>query len=291
MSDFHLAVTLSLVAAAIFAFGAQCTRLGLRTLNAQSGALVSIGAATVLYWMAAPWLLESHYWSSDAVWLFIVVGLFRPMLSSTFAMAGTAMLGPTISTTLSSTAPFFGLAFGVLILGETLTTQVGVGTAAIVAGVVVLARGGRAAGEAAWPVWALVLPVLAAVIRVSAALVTKIGMEEVPSAYFAGLMAYNASFAMALVNMARRGVTPHSLFTTRDSLWFVVTGVLFGLAILVLNTALRFGPLSVVGPLVSLEAVFVALLGALVFGERQLTWRVGIAVGLVVAGAVLISAR
>ena len=55
MTDFQLAVALSLSAAFIFAVGAQLTRFGLRTIDPQSGALVSIAAATVLYWCVAPW--------------------------------------------------------------------------------------------------------------------------------------------------------------------------------------------------------------------------------------------
>ena len=100
LTDFHFAVVLSLSAAFIFAVGAQLSRLGLRSVDPQSGAMVSILAATALYWLAAPWQLEVRYFASSAVWLFALVGVFRPALSSTFAMAGTAILGPTVSTTL-----------------------------------------------------------------------------------------------------------------------------------------------------------------------------------------------
>ena len=38
-------------------------------------------------------------------------------------MAGTKHLGPTISSTLASTAPLFGLGFGALVLGEELSVS------------------------------------------------------------------------------------------------------------------------------------------------------------------------
>ena len=110
MTDFQLAVALSLSAA--FAVGAQLTRYGLRTVDPQSGALVSIAAATVLYWCVAPWQLSVAMFASSAVWLFVLVGMFRPAVSSTCAMIGTAILGPTVSTTLEYRA-IFRLAFGV----------------------------------------------------------------------------------------------------------------------------------------------------------------------------------
>ena len=65
-------------------------------------------------------------------------------------------------------------------------------------GVMALAKRDGKGEDTSWPLWALALPVLAAVIRVGAHLLTKVGMEEVPSAYFAGLVAYNASLTVAV---------------------------------------------------------------------------------------------
>ena len=291
MSDIHLSALLSLLAAASFALGVQLSRLGLRTIDAQTGAMISIVTATVLYWALAPWHLRAEYWLSSAVWLFVIVGLFRPALSSTFAMAGTAILGATVSTTLSGTAPFFGLLLGVLVLGEALTVPVSLGTAAIVAGVMLLARRDGEQLKVDWPMWALVLPILAAVIRVCAHLLNKVGLETIPSPYFSGLVAYNVSLAVSVANFARRRQSLAPLLANRDVWWFAGCGVLYGIAIFVVNTALTYGPLSVVAPLVSLEAIFVMLLGLVVFKERTISRRVAIAVLLVVAGAVAISAR
>ena len=291
MSDFHIAVALSLAAAATFALGVQLSRFGLRTIDAQSGAMISIVSATALYWLVAPWHLRIEYWAFSAVWLFVLVGLFRPALSTTFAMAGTAILGPTVSTTLSGTAPLFGLLLGVLVLGEVLTLSMVLGTAAIIAGVMTLARREGEQLRVNWPLWALLLPILAAVIRVCAHLLNKVGLESIPSPYFSGLVAYNVSLAVSLANFGRRRLPWAPLLTNRDIWWFVATGAFFGVAIFMVNTALTYGPLSVVAPLVSLEAIFVMLLGILAFKERAITRRVAVAVGLVVGGAIVISAR
>ena len=80
MTDVHAAAGLSLLAAATFALGAQFSRLGLRSIDAQTGALISIAAATVMYWAVAPWFLRAEYWTVSAVWLFVLVGVFRPAL-------------------------------------------------------------------------------------------------------------------------------------------------------------------------------------------------------------------
>ena len=291
MTDLQLAAGLAVLASIIFAVGAQLSRLGLRTVDAQNGAFISIAAATVMYWCAAPWLLEPGMWIWPAVAFFIVAGLFRPAVSSAAAMAGTAVLGPTISTTLSSSAPLFGLIAGVVFLNEPLTWPLTLGTLLIIAGVVLLARRPGSSVAQNWPLWALSLPILAAIIRVGAHLVTKIGMEDIPSPYCAGLVGYTASLGVASANLVRRRQNTVRLFATPGARWFLATGVMFGLAVGTLNLALLYGPLSIVAPLVSLEPLAVLLLGVTLFGESNITRRVVIASLIVVAGAILITAR
>ena len=286
-----LGAGLALLAALLFAMGMQFTQLGLRTVDSQRGTLITIASSTAVYWFAAPWYLKLEYWSSSVVWLFLLVGLFRPFLSSNLSLAGTVLLGPTISSTVASTAPFFGLFFGVFVLGEALTVSTVGGTVAIVAGVVVLAGRRAGHGRPDWPMWALLLPIGAAVIRVTAHLLSKVGMEELPSVYFVGLVSYTASLAVALGNNARRKTSLRPLARMKDSRWFVVAGLFFGAAVLMLNIALRHGELSVVTPIVSSEPIFVLLLGIVFFHERQITVRVGCAAALMVVGVALISAR
>ncbi|MFT5172547.1 MAG: DME family drug/metabolite transporter [Gammaproteobacteria bacterium] len=286
------AVGLALIAALLFGTGMQFTRLGLRSVDSQRGTLLTIASSTLAYWLAAPWLLEWSYWSSSVVWLFLIVGVFRPFLSSNLSLAGTAMLGPTISSTLSSTAPFFSLTFGVLLLDEELSLRTVLGTVAIVAGVGLLARQrGKQQSGAAWPLWALALPIGAAVIRVAAHLAAKVGMEVIPSAYFVGVVSCSASLLMALANNYRRGTSLRGLTHTTDSWWFVITGVINAAAVFTLNLSLQRGDLSVVGPIVSCEPIFVMLIGALFFHQRNLRPSVIVSVLVVVMGVVLISIR
>ena len=283
------AAGLALLAALMFGTGMQFAQLGLRSVDSQRGTLLTIAASTAIYWLAAPWYLQWSYWQSNVVWLFLAIGLFRPFLSSNLSLAGTVILGPAISSTLSATAPFFALLFGVLILDETLSVRTVSGTVAIVLGVVMLARQRSTSHGARWPLWALALPIGAAVIRVGAHLTAKIGMETIPSAYFVGLVSYSASMVIALANNSRRGTSLVGLTRQLDSLWFVLTGLFYGAAVFILNVALQRGDLSVVGPIVSCEPIFVMLVGALFFGQRNLRIGVILSVAVVVTGVVLIS--
>ena len=279
-------VVLALTAAFLFALGIQFTRKGLRHTDPRTGTLISIGTATLLYWIVSPWLLESHYWLSPAVALFAAIGLFRPFLSSNLSMAGTKHLGATISSTLASTSPLFGVALGVLLLGEYLGLDIALGTAAIFAGVVLLSW--RDDVSRAWPWWALLLPIGAALLRSVAQALAKIGMESLPSPYFVGLVGYSVSFLVAIVDHRRRGARLDRV-VNRGWKWLALTGLSYGFAILALNSALNCGRLSVVAPIVACAPLFTLLLGVFLFRERAVTGRVVLAVLLVVPGVVLIS--
>lgn len=278
-------VVLALTAAFLFALGIQFTRKGLAYTDPRTGTLISIGTAALLYWAVSPWLLERHYWLSPAVALFAAIGLFRPFLSSNLSMAGTKYLGATISSTLSSTSPLFGVALGVLLLGEHFGLDIAMGTAAIVAGVVLLGlRGDVSRG---WPWWALALPIGAALLRSVAQAFAKVGMESLPSPYFVGLVGYSVSFLVAVIDHRRRSHTLESVIK-RGCAWFALTGLSYGFAILALNNALNCGRLSVVAPIIACAPLFTLLLGFTLFRERALTPRVVLAVLLVVPGVVLI---
>ena len=279
-------VVLALGAAFLFALGVQFTRKGLRHTDPRTATLVSIGTATLLYWAVSPWLLERHYWLSPAIALFAAIGLFRPFVSSNLSMAGTQYLGATISSTLASTSPVFGVALGVLLLGEYLGLDIVLGTAAVVAGVVVLSWRGRVSRT--WPWWALLLPIGAALLRSVAQAFAKLGMESLPSPYFVGLVGYSVSFLVAAADHRRRGASLNML-VSRGFGWLVLTGLTYGLAVLSLNSALNCGRLSVVAPVVASTPLFALLLGVFLFRERDVTGRVVLAVLLVVPGVVLIS--
>ena len=276
---------LALLSALMFAVGIQLSRLGLQYTTPAAAALVQIAASTGAYWLLAPWFVEARYWLMPAVMLFAAIGLFRPFLSARLALAGTQRLGATISSTLSGTAPVFGVAGGVLALGEPLSAPVMLGTLGIVTGVVVLSWKGRAPRD--WVLWALLLPVGAAALRALAQLAAKVGMESLPSPFFVGLVGYTVSLAIAMLGTKAR--EDSAVFArTPGFKWLVLTGIGNGFSVLSLNTALQCGKLSVVSPIVACSPLFTLLLGWLVFSEQAINARVVAAVGLIVPSVVFI---
>ncbi len=279
----------ALAAALTFAIGDQCQYLGVRSLDSRSGTMISIVTSTACFWLLAPFLLDLSYLGAAGIWVFALIGLFRPALSANLSVAGVRHLGPTLSSTLSSTSPLFGTALGVLWLGEVLTWPVAVGTAGIIASIVVLSRRGGS-GAAEWPLWALSLPIGAAAIRALAHVLSKLGMVTVPDAYLAGLVSFTVSSVVLLSTQAVRRERPRLLIGGgRSALWFVASGVSMAIAISLLNQALLTGEIIVVVPIVSAAPVFTLLLSIAVFRRERLTARLVGAVAVVVPSVILIA--
>lgn len=278
----------AVAAALLFATGDQFQNIGLRSLDSRSGTMIAVVTSAACYWLLAPWLLDVSYLGKAGILVFALIGLFRPAVSANLSVAGIRYLGPTLSSTLSSTSPLFGTALGILWLGEILNWQEAVGTAGIVAAIVLLSRRGRTV-VTHWPVWALALPVGAAAIRSLAHVLSKVGMETVPDPYLAGLVSFTVStLVLVSTQMARRD-RPRVLVVGRPALWFVGSGVSMALAIIALNRALLTGKIVVVVPIVAAAPVFTLLLSILVFRRERLTIKLAAAVALVVPSVILIA--
>ena len=282
-------VLLSLAAAIIFAFGNQFSRVALRFVDSQTAVLWQIGVSVSIYWLAAPFYMEAWYWTASVLPLLITLGCFRPLLSANLGMAGTRILGPTINATLSAIAPLFGVALGVVLLAETLSWEIAVGSVGIVAGVILISS--RGPSSRTWPLVALLLPIGAAFVRSLSHAFSKIALEEIPSPFFIAVVAYSVSFVLALANQVRTGRPGYEAVAPEGVKWLIVTGATYGVAVLVLNMALLHGRLIVVAPIVACAPLFTLLLGAAVFRENAITRRVVIAVLIVVPSVALIGIR
>jgi drug/metabolite transporter (DMT)-like permease len=281
-------VWFALTSAVLFAFGAHLQHLGLARVRSDNGAAISIVTSAVFFWLLAPFMLVGANWSQSAVWIFVLIGLFRPSVSANLSVAGMRYLGPTLASTLSSTSPLFGAVLGVFWLGESLSWATALGTLGIIAAVVVMAR--RPARTAAtWPLWALGLPVGAAAVRSVGHVLSKLGLEGIPDPYFAALVGFSVSaLVMIAVHRIRPGTQPVP-WRGGGPYWFVAAGLVMGISVVSLNTALMRGQIVTVVPIVACSPVFTMLLSVLVFRREKLTARIVLATFVVVPSVVLIA--
>ena len=288
MFDSFFPVLLSLLSAFLFALGAQFQSLGLVHMDSRSGAAITISTSAMLYLLVSPFFLNLEYLLEPAILIFVLVGLFRPAVSANLALAGLKFLGPTLSSTLTSTAPLFAVGLGIIFLDEVLNFSIGIGTLVIVLAIMMLAKkdGKISSG---WPLWALALPIGAAAIRALAHVLTKVDMEEIPDAYLAGLIGFVVSAIVTLIIHKSRRVSSTISLKNPGTKWFIGASACFSLAVLSLNTALYNGQVIQVIPIVAASPIFTLLLSIGIFRQEVITKRIVLAVFMVVPAVMLIA--
>jgi len=281
-----LPALLALTSAFLFALSIQVQSLGLDLVDSRSGALINIGATTTMYWLLSPFFIDSSYWFAEATLLFALVGLFRPALSLNLAVAGVKILGPTLTSGLAATAPVFAAFFAIVLLDENITFPIAIGISGVVAGILVMATKPSGGQPRGWPLWAMLLPLGAAFFRAIGYPVTMIGFKELPDPFFAGLVSYSVSLLVALC-LFRIQSRVFVRFSWGYG-WFALAGMINGISIYSLNTALKFGQLLTVAPIVACSPLFTMIIGWLFLKREIITWRMVLSISLVVSGIIVV---
>jgi len=279
---------LALVSAVFLGTAVVLANVGLRYLHPARGALVSIPATTVAYWLLAPFLLHGEGWNAAAFAVFAAVGVVFPAVVTLLNFSSNRIAGPTVAGTVSSTTPLFAVLAAILVLGEPLTVTTATGTAAIVLGVVAFTGRGEN-GARALTALALLLPLAGAAIRGGAQAAVKGGLALWPEPFVAVLVGYTVS--CATIFAASRTLVPDGAapLNRRGVLWFMSVGACNGAGILAMYAALARGQVSVVSPLVATYPLFTLALSAAFLREERLGARVLTGVALTVAGVVVLA--
>ncbi len=278
---------LALLASLQFAGSVILVKVALGKGDSMTGTAISIGTSFLLFGLAAPFFTSLAEWGSPAVWIFAGIGLLRPSLSTLLAYEGTHRLGPTVSTTVESVSPLFAVLGGMLLLSEEVGPGTMLGTLGVVAGVMVLsARGG---GPRDWSRWALLFPLVAAMIRSGAHVGARWGLMLTPNVVLSGTVAYGVSFLIALCTASLGRRMGGTRMTRGGVVWFALAGAGNAGAIFALNFALMLGQVSHVSPLIGTYPLFTLLLSLAFYRRERLGWRTVLAVLLVVPSVMLIS--
>jgi drug/metabolite transporter (DMT)-like permease len=263
------------VSAVCFGSALVTAKLGLRRIDARSGAAISIPTATGLLILAAPFALDLTGFALAAALIFAAIGIFFPAVVTLLTFAANERLGPSVTGTVSSTAPLFALFAALLLLGEPIPVRALVATAGVVAGVALLSwRGGSLMRRALW------LPLAGAALRGLVQVAAQAGLALWPNPFAASLIGYGVS--SVTVTLAARGRQRRR--EPSAVLWFMATGLLNGLAVLLMYAALAAAPVALVAPLVAGYPLVTVLLGAVALREEALRLRALAGALLVVIG-------
>jgi drug/metabolite transporter (DMT)-like permease len=278
------AAAFALLSAACFGAALIVIHFGLRYATSYTGAKISLSTTFVLWWALAPLLLDVSSWHAGAATLFALVGLFYPGAVTVLTNESNRLLGPTLTGTVSSTAPLFATALAVLVLGERLTPGVVAGGLTIVAALILMTWRPSTSARLGWR---LLLPLSGAALRGLAQTLSKLGLLLWPSPYAATLISYTVSGVGIWGTAVMLPLQPSSQRFQKAALpWFMAAGILNGCAVLLLYHALHIGRVAVVAPLVALYPLFTMLFSAVFLKSEVLTRRTVIGGLIAVAGVV-----
>lgn len=132
-----------------------------------------------------------------------------------------------------------------------------------------------------WWMYAL----LSAVAASATAVLAKLGVADVPSTWATAVRTTVVLvFAWGMVALTR--AWPTAEVSGRSLMWLGLSGLGTGVSWLAYFKALQLAPASKVAPLDKLSLAMTVILAALVLGET-ISWKLGLGVGLMVAGALL----
>ncbi len=283
-----LPAALSLAAAALWGLCNHIQRHALDDTDTMTGAFLSVAVVAVCCWLAAPFFVDPSWWSSRGTLIFVIVGVFFPALGQRFQIAGVSLVGPALTASIAAFTPVIAIGLGVLFLGESLGLQSAIGLILTIAGLLLATWSPRGI-KRGWPLWAILVPLGASLVRGISQPGLKFGMQDVPSPLFALLVTTTVSSLVLGVMLALHHRQGRTRFGSGVG-WFALNGLVNGAGILALNAALTMGTLTLVSPLSGTVPLWALLLGLFVFKRETLKWKhLAIALLIVVGGALIVT--
>ena len=262
------AALLALAAALCFAIALILTQYGLRTMPSWRSPLYSIGGSMIVAWLMAAIFVDPAGFNLKAALIFAGVGVVFPVMASILSVRANEKLGPAVAGAVGNVSPLFAVLGAVVFLGEHLGLVQAAGLALVVAGVALLALRGGAVGRQ-WPLWVLLLPLSAAVVRgaVQPVIKTGLGLWHEPMA--AAAIGYTLSTIVILSLVGRRAWREGPAHRAGVG-WFTAVGMFNGSATFLLYAALGLGSISVVAPLVAVFPLIAVVLSFFFLREEKL---------------------
>jgi drug/metabolite transporter, DME family len=276
---------LALLAALGFGTASVLLKRGLQYATPLTAALVSVVFTAGFIWLIAAATAPLASLWSPRILPFLVAGLIAPGLARLVMFVGIHRIGVGRAAPLVGTAPLFSVAIAILVLGERPTWMLLAGAAAIVTGGALLSH---RAGTERWRRWDLVFPILAAVGFALRDNISRYGFRDFHHPVLAAAAAtvtsllvmggYAALAGGAQVRMTRAGFG-----------YVALAGLAEGIAYMTMWQALSAGEVAVVSPLVNASSIIAVGLAAIFLRDlERVTWRIGVAAALIVAGVTLI---
>lgn len=267
MSESLVPALIALASACFYALGLVTARLALSRRPVVLAASVSVPTAAATFWLLSPFLLGSAPPDWTARLIFAGIGAVFPIGVTLLSFESNRRMGPSLAGAVGNTTPLFALTFAALVLGETLSPTRALGAGIVILGVLLVSwpEQGR---ERHWPLWVLLVPLAAALVRGAAQPAVKLGLARWPDPYAATLIGYTVSAGVILaLRFGLRSPAPRS--DSRERVLLALTGLANGASLMLMYVALSRGSVGLVAPLVATYPLITLALSAVLLGEEE----------------------
>ena len=277
-----------LALSAAFGFGVAGVFLkrGLQYVNPLPAAVLSVTFTTVVVWALTLSTTSLDGLLTPRILPFVVAGVIAPGLARLALFTGIDRVGVARTYAVGSTAPLVSVVLAIVFLGERPSWLLMIGAAAIVVGGSLLSK--RPPGDRSWRRRDLVFAGLAAVGFAVRDNVTRYGFRDFADPVLAAAVSTATSVAIMwsyAVIAARRELRVEWLGLKL----LMCAGVAEGFAYVMMWRALASGTVAVVSPLTNSHSIFAVALAALFLRDlERVTWRIGVATVLIVAGVMVV---
>ncbi|MBI3051517.1 DMT family transporter [Candidatus Woesearchaeota archaeon] len=282
-----LPAVLALTAAGFYGASSILVRRGLHGSNPHAGiifsAIANVAVLSIVFLLFVP---LSVLLSWKALLIFAIAGLLAPGLARLLRYTSLERVGVTRTGPITSASPIISTGLAVLLLGEELTARILLGTAMIIAGVLVASWRELDTNRAD-----MIFAMGAAVLVGISMPIRKYGLNLLDAPIAAGAITALMALLMALLIIGLGGHIRKVSIHDRNMKFFLISGACVGVAFILNYTALSQAEVSVIGPLIQTAPIFALVLSqAFINHLEKVTREVTIGTLLAVAGAVLIGA-
>jgi DME family drug/metabolite transporter len=277
----------SLQAALCFSIAHILIRRGLIESNAMTGSFISLTMSAAMLWLLVPFIVPLSALWTPFIAIFLAAGILAPGIGRTLSYIGIEKIGVARSVPIANSSPIFASVFAVIFLAETWVLQNIVGTALVIAGVIILSVAKPFQGE--WRKLDVVYPLVGAMAFGASAILRKagLGFVDIPLLAAATTAGAAALFSFCLLQM--QGGKEAFKLTHKSAAWLFTAGFFNTAAMLSVFYALSHGKVVIVEPLVSSNPVMTLLLTSVFLRDLEaLNLRVVIGALLTVTGTILV---
>jgi len=277
-----------LALSAAFGFGVAGVFLkrALQYVNPFPAAVLSVTFTTAVVWTVTLSTTSLDGLFTLRIVPFVVAGVIAPGLSRLALFTGIDRVGVARTYAIGATAPLVSVVLAIVALGERPSWRLLIGAAAIVGGGVLLSV--RPAGDRSWRRRDLAFAGLAALGFAVRDNVTRYGFRDFTDPVLAAAVSTATSVAIMWTSVAvgaRRELRVEWLGLRL----LMCAGVAEGFAYVMMWRALASGSVAVVSPLTNSHSIFAVVLAALFLRDlERVTWRIGVATVLIVAGVMVV---